>query len=326
MAVPTKIPAAAPLSKKPPAGKSIYLINSNLPTGQAFNGAFKAAASALGWKSVVLTFNAGDPQASNSSLQQAVDANANYIVMLTNDPLAGPAGKAAAAKKIPIITLNVARTALPSSNGIYSSIDGPTWVTGFLSSIADAAIVDSGGKAHLMLLNYPGASILAKAAGPLGAVFSKNCPQCKLSTLNVSPTDLAGANVPSLVVSALQKDPKITYIEAAFGDLLTGVSAALKAAGLTKVKLMTSTPNTANIAEMKAGSTFAVGNQNNDASMWLMVDSAARLSVGDDLPPARSGITQVWTHENLPSSIPASGFLATPTDYEAQFKALWHAG
>jgi ribose transport system substrate-binding protein len=324
---PSTLPYDKPLSKKPPTGKTAYYLQGNISSEQLLTQPFQEAAAALGWTAKIIPYTYGDPQSQNAALQQAVNQNANYIFLAGIAPdLAGPADKAALAKKIPIVTLSTDVTADPSVNDVYATIDDVTWNVQAATQLSDWAIANSGGDAHLLWVTYPDSTSLNATAPRFQSAFTGNCPTCTYNVLDVSTPDLTGGSVPGLVVSALQRDPKINYIQFAFGGLDMGVSQALKAAGMTSVKMSVVQPDATGMTDFGNGSINAVYMINQYASTWQAMDIFARLSIGDAIPTETSTITQIWTKANAPQSLPSNGNYVNPTDYQDQFKALWHVG
>jgi ribose transport system substrate-binding protein len=328
LAVPTSIPKADPLSATPPKGKTAYLITAgNLPGTVAQIPSFKEAVGALGWTPKVVTYDSGNLQQNNSAVQQAVDSNADFIMVVTDDPnKSGSAAAEARKKKIPIVSWSVPVDPAPDTNGIYAAIGGVPWQIRTMTQLGDWAINDSKGKANLLFVNFPDAPSLVPTEAGFKKNFAENCTGCSYRVLNVSAADLGGAKVPSLVVSELQKHPDITYVEAPFGNVLDGVPSAVKAAGVTKVKFLTGFPSKSSIADLQSGAVSAVLNSNSQVIMWQALDTLARLSVGDEVQKEQDPITQLWTKATLPSPVPADGFVNTPADFQAQYKALWKVG
>jgi ribose transport system substrate-binding protein len=328
LAVPTSIPETDPLSATPPTGKTVYLITAgNLPGTVAQIPSFKEAVTALGWTPKVVTYDSGNLQQNNSAVQQAVDSNADYIMVVTDDPnKSGSAAAEARKKKIPIVSWSVPVDPAPDTNGIYAAIGGVPWQIQTMTQMGDWAINDSKGTANLLFVNYPDAPSLVPTEAGFKANFAKNCSGCTYRVLNVSAADLGGAKVPSLIVSELQKHPDITYVEGPFGNVLDGVPAAVKAAGMTKVQFLTAFPSKSSIADLQSGAISAVLNSNSQVIMWQALDTFARLSVGAEVEKEQDPITQLWTKTTVPSPVPADGFVNTPTDFQSQYKALWKVG
>jgi ABC-type sugar transport system substrate-binding protein len=160
------------------------------------------------------------------------------------------------------------------------------------------------------------------------AELQKNCAKCKAETLKFSLDDFVGGKIPNMVASRLQANKKINYVYFTFGDSPAGVSAALKSAGLLKqVKLFGQDFNKADLEEIVAGTMGAWASNPKAYAGWLMVDAAARDSIGQANTEERAVAA-------LPSFIVGSGAEAkkvlalpesdwNPADMAGQFKKIW---
>jgi ABC-type sugar transport system substrate-binding protein len=193
--------------------------------------------------------------------------------------------------------------------------------------MADWAIVDSKSKANVLVVTIRDFPVLVSEEDAYKAQLAKNCKTCTVDTLNVTLEDLIGGKIPGAVASKLQANTKLNYVFATFGDLPGGVTAALKTAGLDKqVKVYGQDFSKVDLDEIIAGTMGAWSADPKGYAGWLMVDAAARLSVGMPLDEERAAAA-------LPTVIVndakfATELLATNSDWmppgaEAAFKKLW---
>ena len=95
--------------------------------------------------------------------------------------------------------------------------------------------------------------------------------------------------MPASIVSKLQANPDINYVFYSFGDLPGGVTAALQSAGLDKkVTQYGQDFSTIDLDEITAGTMGAWSADPKGYAGWLMVDAAARLSLGMTLDEERA--------------------------------------
>ena len=104
--------------------------------------------------------------------------------------------------------------------------------------------------------------------------------------------------------------------------------AALQAAGLTQqVKIGGETPSAANLQALRNGTQAVWAGFATSILGWRVVDMLARQFVGDSLAPANSALlpTQLLTPGNIgQAKFDSGGIYVGVTDYQAQFKSLWH--
>jgi ABC-type sugar transport system substrate-binding protein len=321
---PQKISVTAPLPSKPKTDVSVYWVTPNLESQQPNTDALEAAATALHWKLTTVQTDSADPQAVPSAMQQAIAGGANYIIVSGGSKAVyGPGLAAAMQAHVPVIDMYSSDDVGGASNGIYANVGGTGWIDVQYPAVADFIIAHSGGDAHVLYVDIPDFPILAAAAKATTAEFAQHCPDCKLTPLNLSVTDLTGGHVTSPIISALQRDSSINYVFTSFGDLATGLPQALKAAGMAdRVKIVTATPNADQVQGVIDGSLLAAAPNPKAQGSWTAIDAIARLQEGLPIDQEQHTVMPVvvWTKDNVPT--PAGNF-AGATNYEDQFKQLW---
>ena len=94
--------------------------------------------------------------------------------------------------------------------------------------------------------------------------------------------------MPAAVASQLQSNPDINYVFFSFGSLPAGVTAALESAGLLdQVTVYGQDFSAFGLEEIVAGTMGAWSADPKAYAGWLMVDAAARLSLGMELTEER---------------------------------------
>jgi ribose transport system substrate-binding protein len=193
--------------------------------------------------------------------------------------------------------------------------------------MADWAIADSNGAANILVVSIPDFAVLKAETDAYAAQVAKNCANCNVTELNVTLDDLIGGKVPAAVASALQADSSINYVFNSFGDLPGGVTAALKSAGLDEgITVYGQDFSTIDLQEIVDGTMGAWSTDPKGYAGWLMVDAAARHSVGMEQTEERAAAALpsiiIDTPEKAQPIIDVGGDWMPPGAEEA-FKTLW---
>ena len=313
-----------PLTSKPEKKKLAWL-ECELESCQYETVGMKEATAALGWDLLVIASKSADP---GPSFQQAIDQGADFIASSGEAPaLYADQAKAAAAKGIKI--LSCYDTTLPDgpNSNIWSQCGDTTFVQKTGPLMANWAIADSNGAAHPLIVSIPDFAVLVAETDAYKAEFKKNCADCKVSELNATIDDLVGGKVPANVAAAIQADPSINYVFFSFGSLGIGVTPALESAGLlSKVKVYGQDFSKPNLDEIVAGTMGAWSADPKAYASWLMVDAAARLSVGMTLDEERAAAalpTFIVADAATAKKISDAGGDWNPPGMADSFKKLW---
>jgi Periplasmic binding protein domain len=315
-----------PLSKKP--GKhTIAWMECDVPTCKAYETpGFQAATTALGWDLKIVPMKSADP---GPGIQQAIDMPGVEYIASSGLATAQYTAQLAAAKAKGIKVLSCYGTDAPDPTaGLYMQCGDASFVTKTGPLMADWAIADSNGAANILSVSIPDFAVLKAETEAFKAQVAKNCAKCTVEELNMTLDDLIGGKVPAAVASKLQANTKLNYVFNSFGDLPGGLTAALKSAGLDKqVKVYGQDFSKFDLDEITAGTMGAWAADPKAYAAWLMVDAAARLSVGDPLGEERAAAA-------LPTVIVNDAAFATdisknqngdwnPPGMADAFKKLW---
>jgi ribose transport system substrate-binding protein len=231
-----------------------------------------------------------------------------------------PAYKAAG---VPIIPMFLGPTQLDST--VIANIGGPPSRASTAVTMARWFIADSGGKGHALLQRVDGFPVLKVWSDTFASTVSAECSECKITTLSNTIADASGGGIVSSIIPKLVADPSINYL---FGDLefYDGLPAAMRAASLTgRVKVAGQTPDIIGENYLKQGVFSAATPAGNNYAGWLAADAAFRYLMHLPIPAADNGY--------LPYQLlfPKTNFdinpgYDKPSDYPAQFKALWKVG
>jgi hypothetical protein len=201
---------------------------------------------------------------------------------------------------------------------------GVTW--GKLIGLGIAADAEKSGKpAHVVNLTAPVyATVLKPTDDSVAATLKTYCSQCTFKNLDISAEDLFSGKTPQLVVSYLQSHPDTTAISVrAAGLLQPGLTTALKAAGMTKIKIYGDVPLPAQLAELKSGRANGYTVDPLTVTGWMCVDAIARQLVDKDGATYTSADTPQWWLTQDTDFDPSSAPPQIPFDYAAQFKKMW---
>jgi len=307
-----------------PAKKTIAWMECDVPTCAAYlTPGFKAATAALGWDLKIIPMKSTDP---GPAIQQAIDQKVDYIAS-TGLATAQYQAQLDAANAAGIGVLSCFGTDDPSPDTIQMQCGDENFVSKTGPLMADWAINDSGGKANVLVVSIPDFPVLKVETDAYKAQMTKNCPDCKVDELNVTLDDLIGGRVPAAVVSKVQANKDLNYIFYSFGDLPGGVTPALQTAGLfDQAKQYGQDFSTIDLQEIVDGTMGSWSADPKGYAAWLMVDAAARLSLGMTLDEERAASalpTVIVADKDFAQTTIDAGGDWFPPGADAAFKKLW---
>ena len=281
-----------------------------------------------GWDLKIINGKSFEPA---PSVQQAIDWGADYIT-ITGSPIAlfQEQYDAACAKGIKFA---VGYTVEPVNDCTITSIGDASSVAENAESIAAWITADSKAAAKVVMVNIRDFPILSAEEDALKAGLAKYCKACTFEGLPVTLDDLGAGKIPQLVVSYLQEHPDTNYIHYAFGGLPTGVTEAIKSAGIEGVKQVGVDFSAPNLQEIIDG-TNSVWTANPKAmGLGLMfhaaVLDAAGVAYTDEREGAKLGRDFLIDSPEAAKAILDGGGLQVfkgPENYLEQLKKLWAVG
>lgn len=308
------------------AGKTIYYIPITLQAPQfaSTQKEITLAAKAAGLK-VQVCDGKGTPTDINACVAQATSARAAAIV---SDAI--PYGLAAnsfdAAQKahIPVvINSQIIDSSHPQSATL--AYVGENAGSDQQSALAKWTIVDSKGKADILInQNTDGPSQpVFVAAGK--KVFSDECPDCKVTINEVSSANFS--LVPSSTSAALLKDPNVNYVQSQFEQFLQPTQAGIQSASKTGVKVITGAAELSSLKALQGGQIQAAAGQATSYQAWADIDAAIRMMLGSQAPdytiPVRLFTKDSVADLKVTDAALASGEWFGPTTFTEDFKKLW---
>jgi ribose transport system substrate-binding protein len=319
MALPTKINITTPLKSAPPAGKSVVVLGTNNPSNVLVSQGIQKLAALAHWNSSVVTFDPANPGTLTAAITSALSKHPQYVVE-TGNPLTP--------SQLSTIKSGGAKLIL---NSVYPVTVTPPVIAQTDSAaqdalmgklVADYFISDSGGKGNAVMEHVPAYPILDAFTNSFQAEVKAKCPSCTTSMTNVTIPDLVAGKMTGELVSALRSNPSANYLVYDDGPFADGITSALNAAGLSKVKVIGEAADVAGIAALKNGSESAWTGYDPGYQSYLDLDSMFRDAEGMAIPVSSEATqpTQLLTKQTIGSTTNWSA----PADPLAQFKALWH--
>ncbi len=309
-----------------PEPKTIAWLECELESCPYITTGMQDAVDALGWELVVISSESANPA---PYMQQAIDQGVDFIASSGLAP-ALYEEQAAAAAEAGIAILSVYDTTAPdpANSNIYTQFGDASFVEKTGPVMANWAVADSEGTANILIVSIPDFPVLVAETDAFKAELEANCSGCEYTELNITIPQLVGGEVPSAVASQLQANGDIDYAFFSFGSLPFGVTEALSSAGLLdQVTVYGQDFSGFGLQEIVDGTMASWAANPKGYAGWLMVDAAARISLGMDLEEERSAAA-------LPTFIVEDAATAqailddTAGDWYPQgtaeaFKALW---
>ena len=319
---PTKINAVGKITGPVPTTKPVIVITCELPQCTTLGAGAVDAAKTYGFPTKTLLYKTTDGATLTSAMRDA----------LALKPLAVIPIGFSQALWAPLIPDFTKAGVIITSISVGDTKPGDAVTTGSASqldysasgaSMASWVTADSGATAKILVQDVPAFAVLKAYGDGFKEALPKVCKACTIKTLDNAPAQLAANGIVPSVISALQKDPSIKYIvstDTAF--LAAGLPPALKAAGITGVKLVGGSPDINSLQGLVSGDLDAVSATAEDQYGWTAIDIILRTYNKMPVPPGDGGrVEQISTKDNV--GTPTSSGLAYPTDYRDQYKALW---
>jgi ribose transport system substrate-binding protein len=260
-------------------GRTVYYVPATyqVPVFQAIGASLKGALDTAGIKLEVCD-GKSNPANMASCIQQGIDARAGAIVTGSiPSELVSVAFESAARAGIPIVNTMTA----PAGPGDPAKVAylTPDYI-GLQSLSAQSVIADSDASANVLYVEITDtpATVLWAEKGAL-ATYEKDCPECKVTVVKANTGQFD--KLPSLITSALTKDPSITHVQTEVDFAVQPVVEGLQAANATGVKIASMDGVLATMQMLSKGQFVQseVG-FNADALAWYAADQALRMMTG----------------------------------------------
>ena len=311
------------------AGKTLAIVADTTPTGRHTVDLVTQWAKELGLKTKFYDGGSSAEQTTNALEQVVNDVNRKAVDALLVDGKPPtqwlPQFNALNDKHIPIGIYAIPDD--PSYNDKITSLtESPaTGVADITGYAVDWMIQDANGPVNAVVFSIPSYPVLKAETDAFQKNFAQKCPTSAGCQVAVQDLDLKGigTTMPGSVVSYLQAHPNVKYAFLDFGDMMIGVPAAMKAAGLSGVKFTSLSANADDIANIKAGTESANFAFPFSLIFHVALDTLARGMLGKDTSAAKGWKlpTQLMVQSNV-DTFNADGTTEAPgvTDF---FKGIW---
>lgn len=323
MSMPTKIAPQKPL-KASPAGKTIDYVECGVDECTRIGDYIGEAAKELGMRFRRIS-GGNTPESLARAFDQTI-ANKPDVVTVSGTGRAVFAKQLAKLKQmgIPVIQNG---TADRPGGGVAQVLYGGPAFENVGRHMANWVTVDSDGKAKVLLVTAPVFDFAKPLADSYQATLKRNCPDCSVKVMGVSPDDI-GKGVPGQIVSYLQKNPDTTHVQTGFGSLMLGVPQAVGAAGLRdKVTLFTTAAGQADYKNVQAGLEKNVIGSSSAYTGWMTADAAARAATGEDPTEVADDAKVPWVHlftkDKIDWDVDKIHSWQYIPGFRDQFKKLW---
>lgn len=322
---PTSLPDLAPVRQAPPAGKSVYYINTGSGSAAEIADGVESAAKTLGWSYKGLTYNVANPATGNSAFLAAINSGADGIISSGLPVAAIEEGlKKAKAEGVAVVLINPTESPDTTDIGHVGNVRVLAEVYGKVNALAIAADAEaSDKKANVAVVSSSGIPILTTLTDAMVDGIKEYCNGCEVDTVDVSADDLTSGRAHEAVISHIQRHPDTNYVNLAVGAFEGGMRSSLDAAGLNEVKIAGTQPTVAQNQEIESGASLFWLQVPYGYEAWEAMDALVRAFTGGDLATHNKEEIPIWVvnKSNLdfdPKSLPEF-----PTDYQAQFAELW---
>ncbi|GAA1858811.1 hypothetical protein GCM10009836_43810 [Pseudonocardia ailaonensis] len=278
------------------------------------------AAAAIGWTHQTIAYD-GTVTDANAKLEQAI-AERPTVVAIAGVPPAAMQQPIASAQAAGVVLSLSGVTEAPSTfPGYAAASQGPDTQEAAGERNAYLALKASGCNANVLVLSAP-VQTLKPTTDKFQSVLKQLCPQCKSSYSEIQFADIGSPAATSKAVSALQVDPSIKYVYAAFANLVNGLQSALDQAGIDGVTVFGTTPDVQAMAALKSSKNpgwWVTVSAELDG--WFTVDAALRAL--DKKGPVFTGAypVGVLTKANAPAS--SDDIPSFPTNFRELLTTLW---
>jgi ABC-type sugar transport system substrate-binding protein len=314
---PTTIGLNAKIGKPIPRGKQLFYIScAKIEACTVHIKFISAAAKALGWTAKMIVTD-GSPQQVQAAFDTALRQGADGIIStgITRSNLEKQI-QSAKSKGVPFATCCAVT---PVGNGIIYNTSTVAQNGQIGRYLAAWVANDSGGRGGAVYVDISAFQILGALADSFEQSYKRWCSGCEFGEIDIPLTGL-GKTATDNIVSYLRSHPDTKHVVLSTMDpLAPGLAAAIRAAGLSGVKVIGQGPGVAQFEEIRGGTIAAAVPFDFATIDWLMVDSIARFHAK---VPVRLTAPPLWlvTQSNVPDT---TGIFPIVRDYKNQFLRLW---
>lgn len=320
---PQGIGPTVPIGKPIPENQYAVFINCGAPACVVFEESFNEAAALFHWKVDNITVEP-TPASIQAGFAEAVRRKPNAVVTSGFAIEQYPKqAKELNELEIPILSNTGTDPAtFNPAEGVTLQTQEPQVVAEAAALMADQAIVNAGGEGEFIATNltgYPSVEIQVKG---FEKEIETKCPKCTVQRLEIQPTQL-GKEAPTIVANKLRANPGVVGIYFGYDAIATGLTSALKSAGITPPDIYSWAPDEVGVEELRNNEKTGAVPLGQPENGWQMVDAMARLATGGNVEDSEKwGPYVLWAPEF--ENIPASPSNPPPNpNFKAEFKKLW---
>ncbi len=316
METPKEILQTTPLKKQPESGKTLDLLVCGVPVCSQFNEAASEAAQLFGWKTKKVELGVS-PQDFVNAYEQAIQDKPDMVVS-SGLPRELFNAQLTKLEEMGIPVIEWSSNIEPVEGKVWLATNTPMYEASGLM-MAELIAGESNMKGKVVtysVAQYPMTEAMVHTMQEYGPEL---CPECEFNLEEVPVSDIG--KLGAVVTGYVQQHPETEYVFCGFGDLCQGVGTALKAAGLSNVKILTRDSSTTNYQNIANGLEWAALPLPIYQTGWQIVDLAARIFNGESTEGTQFSPMQIVTAEQITN--PSSKTIGSVPDFEAQYKKLW---
>lgn len=316
---PGPFPVTDALKKLPPKGGRVAIVNDGTELVTLLYQLMQPAAKTLGLNLYMVQAGSSATGVANAFQTIVQQKPAAVINAAVQPSLWKPQLKQLEQEHVPVVSLGTATQGL----GLVEPNGAPSFAK---EGQLQAAWIVANAKQTPNVVYYdePELAYTSAAEGAFQSEMHHLCPSCTVRVVNI-PLATVNNTAPAKIVSDLQAHPDTNYGVLESSDILGGVPAALKAAGL-KVNMVGANGIPATYQYLKSGYETVDLSADLPVLAWTAVDSAARLIEKQPLDSTEQDkaalVTQFLTASDLSPTIMKEGWTGYP-DVAQRFEKLW---
>jgi ABC-type sugar transport system substrate-binding protein len=316
---PTSIGLTVPFTGKVPASKTIAYMECGVPSCAALAQPLQKALSALGWKLRAINTGA-TPESIKAAWDSLLQNKPDGVITIANPSTIFASEMAQlGAANIPVIQITT--TDKVGKGGTAAAFADLDFYKSQGESLARYVLVNGGSKATVLLVETNAIPTVSIMQNTFGAYLKTHCPGCAVSILPV-PLTSVGGDLSQRIISYVSAHPNVKWVYTAFVDMNAGLPAALNAAGLSGVKLVTFNTDATTDQYIRGGQNLVAAVTYPGAEiMYRCVDWLLRHFAGQPTAPSQNAPTPTWLVTK--SNIPPNNDFTNVVTLDQQYRALW---
>lgn len=274
----------------------------------------------------------GLPTTVSSCMTAAAQQGAAAVVTSYVDYAMVPTSfQALAAKNIPVLVASETPPPGVTSSKYLQFLDGSAQTNLFSTLMADVTIVDSGGKANVLVIKLTDSESTTLASNLEVAEFKKYCPGCTVHSISMQTATIQ--QMPAALSAALVANPGVDYVTVPVDAYLPPAEGAIRAAGFAnKVKVITADGGLAGLQAVAAGTVAYDPGSPVEYVGWQDANAVIRMLSGLSVGAEPAGPTLIFGPGNVKSLdltpqnyLSMSWYGLSDSAFQAPYLAAWKA-